>query len=278
MRCYGMWWLRHMRADRVVHRMVVVQRRWLWSLRTAHALLLLILLPTTFRRIGRSHDSIRSGLVCWVVEQCADVVHEQRVKQLSDLFLVREIQCTFERDPAAASAPSPSGTEHASYQTPLRCIGPILTTCRIFSLFKMPSRRPRVIPATLRSFVPLIMWLSVNQSVSCFPRVMTSVAGKKQRTFPPGDTDTFRLNLKTEAALVFPQRRSHPRLHPGWSDLTGSVECLLRVTLPVSTWAGNKAVRWWSTCRYCCRRSGQQRLANTTATSLPGKGNSWAGT
>lgn len=106
MRRDGVWWLGHVRADGVVHGMVVVQRRRLGSLRTAHALLLLILLPATFRRVGCSHDRIRSGLVGWVVEQCADVMHEQRVKQLCDLFLVRKIQCTFERDPAAISAPS----------------------------------------------------------------------------------------------------------------------------------------------------------------------------
>ena len=47
-----------------------------------------------------------------------------------------------------------------AYQTPLRCIGPILTTCRVFSLLRIPSRRPRVIPATLRSLVPLMKWLS----------------------------------------------------------------------------------------------------------------------
>lgn len=44
-----------------------------------------------------------------------------------------------------------------SYHTPLRCIGPIFTTCRNFSLFKIPSRRPLVMPATLRSLVPLII-------------------------------------------------------------------------------------------------------------------------
>jgi len=42
------------------------------------------------------------------------------------------------------------------YQTPFKCIGPILTTCLVFSDLRIPSRRPRVMPATFRSFVPLI--------------------------------------------------------------------------------------------------------------------------
>jgi hypothetical protein len=44
-----------------------------------------------------------------------------------------------------------------TYQTPFRCIGPILTTWRTFSLFNIPSLRPLVMPATFSSFVPLIM-------------------------------------------------------------------------------------------------------------------------
>ncbi len=50
-----------------------------------------------------------------------------------------------------------------TYHTPFKCIGPIFTTCRVFSLFRIPSRRPRVMPATFNNFVPLIMWLSVTQ-------------------------------------------------------------------------------------------------------------------
>lgn len=53
-----------------------------------------------------------------------------------------------------------SGAGNRTYHTPFRCIGPILTTLRTFSLLRMPSRRPLVIPATLSSLVPLIMWLS----------------------------------------------------------------------------------------------------------------------
>jgi hypothetical protein len=47
-----------------------------------------------------------------------------------------------------------------TYHTPFRCMGPILTTLRAFSLLRMPSRRPLVIPATFSSLVPLIIWLS----------------------------------------------------------------------------------------------------------------------
>ncbi len=273
-----------MRADGIVHGVVVVQRRRLRPLRATHVLLLLVLLPATFRRIGRSHDGIRSGLVCWVVEQCADIVHKQRVKQLRDLFFIRKIQCTFERDPAAASAPSTPDAKHVTYQTPLRCIGPILTTCRIFSLFKMPSRRPRVIPATLRSLVPLIMWLSVIRSAdvpisSVIGTSKALVAYAKERTFPSGDTDAFCLNLKTEAALVFPQSRSHPRLHPGRSDLAGGVEGLRGVPLSVPTRPIDEAVRRWSTWRDCCTDIGQYSITEQQRRSnLPGKGKSCAGT
>ena len=80
---------------------------------------------------------------------------------------------------------------------------------------------------------------------------------RDQRTFPSGDTDAFRLNLKTEAALVFPQSRSHPRLHPRRGDLTGTIKGRLRVTLSVPTRSVDEAVRRWSTCRDCYTRNSQ---------------------
>lgn len=49
-----------------------------------------------------------------------------------------------------------------AYHTPFKCIGPILTTFFCFSLFKIPSLRPRVMPTTLSNLVPFIMWLSVS--------------------------------------------------------------------------------------------------------------------
>lgn len=57
-------------------------------------------------------------------------------------------------------------------QTPLRYIVPIFTTCRTFSLFRIPSRRPRVMPATFRSLVPLIMLLSSLRATQ-IPRAST---------------------------------------------------------------------------------------------------------
>lgn len=67
--------------------------------------------------------------------------------------------------------------------TPLRYIVPILTTCRTFSLFNIPSRLPRVIPATLSSFVPFIMLLSSRRATQ-IPRASTwkqSVPSSSQR-------------------------------------------------------------------------------------------------
>lgn len=106
-----------------------------------------------------------------------------------------------------------------TYHTPLRCIGPIFTTCRFFSLLRMPSRRPRVIPATLRSFVPLMKWLSKHVS-------QVSIIDKKNRmrpTFATSNANSLSLNLKAQAALVFPQRGSHSRLYPGRCHLSGRI-------------------------------------------------------
>jgi hypothetical protein len=86
-----------------------------------------------------------------------------------------------------------------AYQTPLRCIGPILTTCLVFSLFRIPSLRPRVIPATFSSLVPLIMWLSMNTQSAI------DIGNKRiSHTFTASDADTFGLDLEAKATFVFP--------------------------------------------------------------------------
>lgn len=97
-----------------------------------------------------------------MVQQATDIVHKERIKQVRDLLLVRKIERSFKGNPCEGqlSRKRSLHTQRHTYHTPFRCIGPIFTTWRIFSLFKIPSRRPRVIPATFRSLVPLIMWLS----------------------------------------------------------------------------------------------------------------------
>lgn len=88
-----------------------------------------------------------------------------------------------------------------TYQTPFKCMGPILTTWRIFSLFKIPSRRPRVIPATLSSLVPLIIWLSLLVSIN----ELQGWGGEEEKlTLSTGNTDALGFHLITEAAFIFP--------------------------------------------------------------------------
>jgi hypothetical protein len=113
-----------------------------------------------------------------------------------------------------------------TYQTPLRCMGPILTTWRVFSLFSMPSRRPRVIPATFRSLVPLIMWLSSRSQRTIFLR-----GGRPKITFTASNTDALGFNLETQAAFVLPQRSGHAGLHSRRGNLTSVVKSLGLIAL-----------------------------------------------
>jgi hypothetical protein len=94
-------------------------------------------------------------------------MHEEWIQQLCDFLLVCKLQGTVEWDPAYGKCLLSKillSDPRKTYHTPLRCIGPILTTCLIFSLLRIPSRRPRVMPATLSSLVPLIKWLSEKLS------------------------------------------------------------------------------------------------------------------
>ena len=95
-----------------------------------------------------------------VVEESPDVVDEEGVEERGYVFFVGEFEGSLEGDPDGVLVGAMRGMMW-TYQTPFRCIGPILTTCFCFSLLRIPSRRPRVIPATFRSLVPLIIWLSV---------------------------------------------------------------------------------------------------------------------
>jgi hypothetical protein len=88
---------------------------------------------------------------------------------------------------------------------------------------RMPSRRPRVMPATLSSFVPLIIALSGARETGQFGRETLGWKGSK-RTFPTGDTDAPSFDLETERALIFPQRRCDARLHARRLNLTSRVK------------------------------------------------------
>lgn len=143
--------------------MVLLQGWEPGATRLAAAHLGRVLFPPLLGRDG--HDLACAVRVGRVIEQSANIVHEQGIQKLRDLLLVRKVEGTVKRNPAACVSSHPSGKGRVrvyAYQTPLRCMGPILTTWRSFSLFKMPSRRPRVMPATFSNFVPLIMWLSAN--------------------------------------------------------------------------------------------------------------------
>jgi hypothetical protein len=104
---------------------------------------------------GSDHGTCPT-LVGGMIEQPANIVNKEWIQLVGDLLLVGEIQCSIERDPCGLLVDVHQKQE-STYQTPLRCIGPILTTWRTFSLFRIPSLRPRVMPATLSNFVPLII-------------------------------------------------------------------------------------------------------------------------
>ena len=139
-----------------------------------------------------------------------------------------------------------SGLENAAtYHTPLRCIGPIFTTWRVFSLLRMPSRRPRVIPATFNSFVPLIMWLSAPRRNK--PLVLHYIALRRlgPRTFSASNTDSTSLYLVAETAFVLPERRGDSRLHAGRRNLTRCVESAVLVLHgPPLPWDTRESRRW----------------------------------
>ena len=106
--------------------------------------------------IGRIHDSIRSVCVLRVVQHTSNVMDKQRVEYVGDLLLVGKLESTIEWNPVDKLAAEDNIVIQATYQTPLRCIGPIFTTCLIFSDLRIPSLLPLVMPATFKSLVPLM--------------------------------------------------------------------------------------------------------------------------
>lgn len=159
MRLDGMRRLRHGSANGVVHRVMMMQRRRLGSRRSSQVSLGLHRVRPPIAVYSGHCSASYTGprLVGWMVEQGTNIVYEKRIELFGNLLLIRELKSTLERDPASRQYCFKQEHEACAYQTPLRCIGPIFTTCRVFSLLRIPSLRPRVMPATLSSFVPLIM-------------------------------------------------------------------------------------------------------------------------
>lgn len=157
-----MWRLRDLRRS---HGVMVMQRWWLRSRGTHHPNL-----PTPrFVQLlffVSSHHCSCPAVICWVIEESSNIVNKQWIQRLCNLFSVCKIQRTIKGNPGPDQLLGYLQVKRHAYQTPLRCIGPIFTTCRVFSLFRIPSRRPRVMPATFRSLVPLIMWLSMVLSAN----------------------------------------------------------------------------------------------------------------
>ena len=135
------------RTERVVVMMVV--QRWLgpWSVHAS--------------ALGGHGAAVWNAFWAVMLDHGLEVVHKQGVELRGDALLVCHLERAFERDPSKSAKSRLKGWE--AYQTPFRCIGPILTTLRLFSLLRIPSLLPRVMPATLSSLVPLTMWLSARQ-------------------------------------------------------------------------------------------------------------------
>jgi hypothetical protein len=116
-----------------------------------------------------------------------------------------------------------------TYQTPFKCIGPILTTCFCFSLLRIPSRRPLVMPATLRSLVPLIIWLSdrTRNVRKLDLRLRTS----RRHTFSSGNAGTLDVNLEAQSSLILPKSSRNPRLHARGCNLSRCIHIHLWLTI-----------------------------------------------
>lgn len=89
----------------VLHAVVMMQwgrvRWWnmLSGIPSGHMLTLCDSLTILSPAFSCSHHRIGSVSVCWVIEQCANVVYKQRIQKLSDFFLVCEVQCAVKRYP-----------------------------------------------------------------------------------------------------------------------------------------------------------------------------------
>jgi hypothetical protein len=119
MRRDGMWSRRNLGANSAMHGVMVMQRR----LRRLSISGRDTINPTPLRRRNRTRPSLVRGMI----EQPANVVNEEWIKLIRDLFLVGKIQCSIEWNPWPCQYMSTTAAL-ITYQTPFRCIGPIFTT------------------------------------------------------------------------------------------------------------------------------------------------------
>lgn len=154
--------------------MVVLLYRWQtrrrWSTRAIVSHLVLLLFPT----LGSRHDLVSACLICRVVEQRSNVVHEQRVQHLGDFFFVGKIQCSLEGDPDALQM-------HRPY---------LYHMAHLFALQNSISSTTR--------------HSSHIEKLGAIDHVVV---------FSACHADTSGLNLETQATLIFPQSCRNPRLH-----------------------------------------------------------------
>ena len=107
--------------------MVLLQGRQRRGLGVSHLALLLL------ASLRRGHYLAGSGLVGGMVEQSANVMDEKGIQQLRDFLFVRKVKCSFKGNPDVLvryvwrHRGILRATEQ-THQTPLRCMGPILTT------------------------------------------------------------------------------------------------------------------------------------------------------
>lgn len=142
--------------------------------------------------LSSGHNLAGPALVGRVVQQGADVVYEQRIKKLGDLFLVGEIQGSLEGDPDTLE----------------------------------------VHRANLHNVADLLaLENTVTASAGHASDVEQLGAVDHGIVFPASNTDASRLDLKAQTALIFPQRGSHTRLHAGGRNLTSCVETTSLVSL-----------------------------------------------
>jgi len=80
--------------------MMLMERGQARCLGVSHLVLFLL------ASFGSSHDRIRPGLICGMVQQRANVVNEQWVQQFGDFLFVREIERALKWNPRGKLAPS----------------------------------------------------------------------------------------------------------------------------------------------------------------------------